>query len=327
MESKKKGGRFYDKPLAGLRFLTGWMDPFSYKYSESISQSTPGLLDRPGWNYRLGFTLTPDAPIGSDRRSPSASKSVNYNVGSGFNLFGGIITTVKFKRSITTDLVRQGIRSEKISTAWPSLTIRINQFKTFPLIKKQLNKFIQIFAPRTSYSRDVKEDFNLTGGFKTNETESINYAPLLSLSFKMFRGFSITGSYTLNETKRIVTTDGPLVSTISGERRALAFTTQYSFRAPGGIRIPLLGKLRFKSEVNINLKVSKNSSLSEKILANGKYELIDNKSDFTVSPNISYSFSRQVKGGITARWQDTEDKKTNRRNHVRELQIWAEIRF
>lgn len=175
----------------------------------------------------------------------------------------------------------------------------------------------------------MKEDFNLSGGFKTNETETISYAPLLSLSFKMFKGFSITGSYTLSQSNRTIydKSNGSLVSETRGERRALALTTRYSFRAPGGIRIPLLGKLRFKSEVGINLKVSKNSSFNEKSTSGGPWEPLNDKSDFTITPNISYTFSKQVKGGISGRWQDTADNQSNRRNHVRELQIWAEIRF
>lgn len=328
-QEKKETGKLYDKPLAGLRFLTGWLDPLSYKYSESFAQSTPGMLARPDWNYRLGFSRVPDVLIGTDRRSPSASESVNYEAGSGFNLLGGIITTVKFKRSVSSDLVRQGNKYEKRSTAWPALSIRISRFKKFPLIKKQINKFIDIFVPKTSYSRTVKEDFSISGNFKTNRTESISYSPLLSLSFKLFKGFSITGSYTVTQSNRTIydQSNGSLVSETKGERRALAFTTQYSFSAPGGIRIPLFGKLRFKSQVGINLKVSKNSSYNEQSTRGGPWEPLDDKSDLTISPNISYTFSRQVKGGISGRWQDTSDNQSNRQNHVRDIQLWTEIRF
>jgi hypothetical protein len=52
-----------------------------------------------------------------------------------------------------------------------------------------------------------------------------------------------------------------------------------------------------------------------------------NTSSFAASPVISYSFSSQIRGGISARWQDTNDLRRNKKSHVREVQLWTEIRF
>jgi hypothetical protein len=48
---------------------------------------------------------------------------------------------------------------------------------------------------------------------------------------------------------------------------------------------------------------------------------------FIVTPSVNYSFSSQIKGGLTGRWQDTNDMKLRRKSHVRELRIWVDIRF
>ena len=57
------------------------------------------------------------------------------------------------------------------------------------------------------------------------------------------------------------------------------------------------------------------------------FAVTTDKSDITIGPNISYTFSQQIKGGLSARWQDSNDNTLNRKSHVRELQIWTEIRF
>ncbi|MFZ5980588.1 MAG: cell surface protein SprA, partial [Candidatus Zixiibacteriota bacterium] len=328
-EVKAGGGKpFYDPILAGFRFLTGWINPINYKYGEGYSNSLPGMTERPSWFYRFGFYDQPDVPVKVETRTPSASENKDYDFSSGFTFLGGITTDVKFTRSIDQDLIKTGTRYKDVTTGWPELSIRIQKFSKFPLIKSLLNKFIDVFSPRTSYSRQLKEEYNLNTGFITNRTETINRNPLLSVNFKLFRSLSLSGSYTTSETNTEKYT--PSTGTLDSETRALkksfAFSTKYSFSSPGGISIPLFGKLRFNSTVQITLDVKFNSNITETNSGKG-YVTSTDKSDLTVSPVISYQFSQQIKGGLSARWQDTQDNYSGRKSHVRELQIWTEIRF
>jgi hypothetical protein len=175
----------------------------------------------------------------------------------------------------------------------------------------------------------VKEDFNIDRGYIIGRTETQNYSPLLSVNFKLLRSLSFSGSYTFSRTnsRNYEKTTGALRTETVSERKSIAFSMKYSFSSPGGISIPLFGKLKFKSDVDISINVKKNSNISETSSEGKPFVKSVDKSDFSVGPVISYTFSRQVKGGITARWQDNNDAYANRRSHVRELQMWAEIRF
>ena len=192
-----------------------------------------------------------------------------------------------------------------------------------------MNKFIDIFSPQTSYSRSVKEDFNIDRGYIVARSESQNYSPLLSVNFKLLRSLSFTGSYTFMRTgsRNYEKTTGALRTETISERKSIAFSAKYAFSSPGGISIPLLGKLKFKSEVSISVNVKTNSNISKTSTEGKPFVKSVDQSDFSVAPVISYTFSRQVQGGLTARWQDNNDAYANRRSHVRELQMWAEIRF
>jgi len=44
-----------------------------------------------------------------------------------------------------------------------------------------------------------------------------------------------------------------------------------------------------------------------------------------IRPDISYTFSQQIKGGLSMRWRDSNV--SNQKTHLREVQIWMEIRF
>ena len=74
-------------------------------------------------------------------------------------------------------------------------------------------------------------------------------------------------------------------------------------------------------EVSIRQQTTEEASGDTPLISKG-----DNR-DFMVTPTISYAFSNQIKGGISGRWQDTNNKQQNRKSHVRELRIWVDIRF
>ena len=328
-EKKEEKRPIYDYPLALMRFLTGWIKVPSYSYSQSYNSSVPGTLERPLWSYRLGFDRTTDVPVINQSRSPSASEGISYDASSGFSFLGGISCDVAFKRSISRDVITQGVRRENISTSWPTLNIRIQTFKTLPLLKPIVNRLIDIFAPRTGFSRSTKETNDLDGGFTTSKSTSTRYSPLLSVNFKVFKNLSLNGSATMSqeESEKFNLSNGSPQSESRSTNRSLAFDTKYSFRAPGGIAIPLFGRLKVQSQVSITVTAKINATKSESSSGGRPWVASADKSDFSMSAVIGYSFSSQIKGGLSTRWQDSNDNYRNQRRHVREVSIWAEIRF
>jgi hypothetical protein len=212
--------------------------------------------------------------------------------------------------------------NKSVSTGWPELSIRIQRFKTLPLIKGVVNKFIDVFSPKTGYSRQIKEDYSLDDGFMTQRNISQSFSPLLSINFKLLQALSFTGSYTLAKSSRETygRTDGLLDNETRSTKKTIAFSAKYSFSSPSGISLPLFGKLRFKSEVDISVNVRKTSSLSEMTEPGQPWQITENKSDISISPVIAYNFSRSVKGGLTGRWQDSKDTQGIGR-HMRSLEI------
>ena len=285
---------------------------------------------RPSWNYRLGFAGgEPEVGRIAQSRSPSSNESVAFNLGSGFTIFGGLTTDIGFKQSISRDLERQGHRFEQVSTSWPELNIRIMKFRSLPLINSLVNKLIDLFSPRTSYKRSTKETIDLDGGFTTSRSVSTNHNPLLSVNFKLLRKLNLTGAYNFSksESEKFNPSDGKPQSITRANQRSVSVSSKYSFSAPGGIGIPLFGKLKFKSTMSISVNLKINSSLSETSSSGKPFAMSTDKSEFSWSTQIAYSFSQQIKGGVHLRWQDSSDNYRNRKSHVRELQLFTEIRF
>jgi hypothetical protein len=321
---------FYDPILGALRFLTGWIQPVQYGVTQSYNNTLPGMMRRPSWQYRFGFMDNADVPLGTDVNTQSAGSGKSYDLSSGFSLFGGITTTVRYRQQVTRDLVKQGPRYENTSTNWPDLTIRIQKFKTLPLIRKYVNAFIDVFSPRTGYSRSQKQTKDISGGYITSRTSSTDHNPYLSVNFKLFRSLSLSASYSSGQDMRenYNPSNGNRTAQTITSQNSFALTSQYSFSAPGGIAIPLFGRMKFHSTVDINVSVKMNNSQTETDRFDGLGLVpTEDKSDFSVTPVISYTFSQQMKGGLTVRWQDANDKTRSRKSHTREVQLWTEIRF
>lgn len=327
---KGPGSPIYEPILDGLRFLTGWLQSVRYKYAQGFNRSIPGVAEKLPWKYRLGFDNLGEFPVVSSTRNPSSGESVNYEFSSGFSVLGGITTTIGFKEGVSRNLATVGTdRTETINTSWPELTLQIRKFTHLPLIKKQVNWFIGVFSPRTGYSRQAKEVRNVDRDGTINRSETINRNPIISLNLKIFRRLSVSGAYNVARTidEKFNRSTFQIDTKTRSSKKTLALSTKYAFSAPSGLSIPLLGKLKFKSMVSIDFNVQYASNMVETSKKGGDFVPFTNTSSFSASPVLSYSFSTKIRGGVTMRWQDTNDAQRHRVSHVREVQIWTEIQF
>jgi hypothetical protein len=76
--------------------------------------------------------------------------------------------------------------------------------------------------------------------------------------------------------------------------------------------------------MNLEVSIRKNTNINKSWSPSQGWKE-ETKSDFMVSPNITYEFSQQIKGGLSGIWQDISDRKTT--SHVRMLQLFVEVRF
>ncbi len=317
-------------PVASVMdFLTGWIKPVSFDYSEGYQYSYTGIRDRAKWKFRFGLTDKIGVDIDPNSRttglSAGASKSTSYSLGSGTTFLGGLRTDVSFNRKIAEDLKKLINSQKSISTTFPDIRFTIGALSTI----KIFNPIIKRFSPRTSYTRSKTESINMQTGFRSSERTTTTQRPLLSFNFDITRGLQINVSTdrTVNESKNMNSQTGTVSSRSRDVSKNYSADTKYSFSAPTGIRLPLLGRLKLNSTATISVEVAMRNQKTESATGSAPLASTGERSDFSVSPTISYSFSSQIKGGLTARWQDGNDVSLKRKSHARELRMWVDIRF
>ncbi len=331
-EPKVPGTPVYMFPLRFVRLFTDQIDPVAttFKWDERISLD--GFVERPSWKYRFGFSSDPDA----ERRSgtigtgqlDSYTRTRGYTARSGVRLPLGMSVGVGWSYSIGDGTSRQ---TRDKATVWPDLTFRFGKldFLLFPKL------FARSFTLDSKYSRKDNLSENVATGFKRNQTIADDWSPLLSagIEWKFAQGLRSTISYTTSKAKKLqfrdgATQDGGLSTDTRDFSSGVSVRTSYSFRGGSNLWLPLFGRMKIQSTLTLDLDVSKRNTRTENQSPNYTNEdkTTSDRSELTIQPSASYNFSTNIKGGLTARWTDTNDARVGNR-HVRELQFWVEIRF
>lgn len=324
----------YDYPRRVLLILFGWIKPPTYKFGETYATSLPGLTNRPSLPYTIGFTDDLNVPLGQGSGSLTRTKTYNAEAGSGARFFGGLSVDVRYRRSVSQDLQRATQLTRTVNETFPELTISITRFSKLPLFQKQINQFIDVFSPKTNYvkSKRVTYVFKSGSNIRNRQLEEITTTqnPLAAFTFKILKSLSLNSSInrTVRLTRNFNSTNDQLLNETETVQEAMTLSTRYSFSSPGGILIPLFGRLKFKSTMSIDLSFRFAKNRTFVTAENGlRSKTVDN-SELSIKPTIAYTFSQQIQGGLSFEWRDNSNAlRPGTDNHTRALSIWTEIRF
>jgi len=285
-----------------------------------------GFTERPSWEYIFGFA---DNPHASTKSTGGLSGSDNtlltdtYMLDTGLQPFSSLDISAAYNRR--TSVNRRGTTDPTAtkSVTFPDITVSISGLEKFSLFKRVARTMGLEFG----YSKKVDE----TGNADTDEiyTRGIErrYSPLAGLNVNFSNNIRTTIRYDRgNVFTKNLKTAGQSDRQVDKNDNTLKLNITYSFTAPHGLKLPLLKKVKFDSQLSLSLDVVLNSSISESITS-GRKSVDAHQKNTTIEPKLSYQFSRAITGGIRARWNDSDDKIQRRKHHVRELGIWTEIRF
>jgi hypothetical protein len=337
-DSTEGGGFSLHKPfLKFIRFFTNRIDDISGSYSLDNQSSIWGLEDRPNWKYIFGFTDDPGAEINSDAISRTArdvnTESKSYSARSGIKFILGTKINTRYARSERQSSANS---NKSVSTTFPDLSFSLGNLERYGIV----SFFFNSLSFDTKYMKKTDETFRTAGRqYLSDKSTTDSYSPLIKLNFTWFHklqcSFQYDKSTTLKEqydnTQEIEGTDTTFISKLSNGVRTSSNSWQFTARATlspaQGIKFPIFGKLQSTLTFNLNISQKNTKSENNQFQAEGGWSTTSERTDFTIMPRISYSFSSNINGGLQARWQDSNDKTRYQKSHVRELGLWVEIRF
>ena len=111
----------------------------------------------------------------------------------------------------------------------------------------------------------------------------------------------------------------------------MSVSLNYRFSAPQGLKLPFFGqKLKFQSNLDTSLTFRTSTKVSR--TAQDEHGLLQvdptaSTRDYSVTTDLTYSFSRSVSGGLQISFAQTRDEKRDQTRRTIGMHLSAEFKF
>ena len=327
-EEPKEGGAGRGSPrwVAGkFMSLVRSIKPIRASHIKDKKFGIQNLVDRPYWQYMFGLAENPHARTKQSSGLGSPNQSVfsdNYQLESGLSPGRGLDISSSYSlrktltRSSTTPVFTH-------STTFPDISVTLGQLEKVFLFKK----FANTVSLQSSYSKKVDENGDANTDELYRRDTARDWSPFASLNIDFKNNVRATIRYDFGKTfQENLKDQGQSRRNSEVLRNTIKLSLQYNLTAPKGLKLPLLKRIKFNSQLSLNLDITKTNNKSQSFSGDSK-SIDAHSSQITIEPRMTYQFSRAITGSIRARWDDSENKILKRKHHVRELGLSAEIRF
>lgn len=306
--------------LGALRMVTDRFQSISGSFQKDRRSNWFNLVGRPTLEFQLGLSTEPGVETDSTLtgQTNTSSSGQSWSAKSGVNFIAGVNVNTSVSSDYKSSISSTG-QSDSRTLTFPQISTRWGGLGKLFLFKK----LVQSSSLDFGYTQKKTEEG--TPGLSQLYSKSIskNFSPLLSWSATWAKNLSSTLTSNRSYAENTNIRQGNTVTTQTSS--SLRASIKYSFSAPQGIKLPLFGKVKFQSNLNLNLDFKLDHTKSE---TKGVPNPVT-KDDRTRSVTLggSYSFSRKVKGGLKIEVSDRYNRKTDRKQMIRDVGLWTEIRF
>ena len=292
------------------------INPISVTYSQNRSENAFGVLGAAKIPYRLGIEkeheLEYSEEVGVNTGSRQWQKDLAIR--SGLAITRQINTSFNFARNKvwgldgnqvrtetqTRDFLPKGIMGDK-GLPMAGWSIRFTGVEKWPLMKK------------IARSASIEHGFNgkETRAWQNRDLQTSKYtssfSPLLGVSMSSKKGITFSSRYAL-----VTTVDnrfGGINSTRVRTDNTWTASTNYSHRGGFNIPLPFFRDFKFENNINFTLTFDYSQSMTQERNDVG-YDLsvTDERDSWKLSPRISYTFGKNVTGGIWYEYRESHSK-------------------
>jgi len=292
--------------LGGVQFFTGRIQPINVNITSRKNLSQYGLDPNggmPSIKYMFGLSDTTGMnsveSVGTNRGS--LRKSNNISLSSGINIMKQMDMTLKYNRdqnrSETTTIT--GDRSESWFYTESKGGFRMPEWSLRWTGLEQI-KFIQKFAQRVSFDHNFsgrkQESWQNNSKNITRESYTKQFRPIAGFNISLKNKVNVNIRYNWSEDVNLTKTGGS-----GGQKNIssdLSMTASYSHS--GGFRLPLpfLKNKELKNNIDVQVTFSMNKNTGYQRLRGQPWTETKNTESWNFEPRMTYSFSRNVRGGM-----------------------------
>ncbi len=279
----------------------------------TVSTCYRELPARPPLSYQLGIRS------GIEGRTPyDLSRKYSWDASGGLDILKDLRGTARAswernRRSFS------GATTEGTSLTFPDVDLSWTGLHTIGPLRGRIASSTVRSAFRMTEGEGGKYE---NGAFKKDsQTQRRDFSPRLSLTVTLKNGltFTLGDNYSLDRRTDLLQVQST-TRTSTSHRSNL--TLQYAFSAPQGIHVPIVGMMRFKSNLRLSLDVSRDRRI-ERL---GPATPTIDTSSWSVRPGASYDFG-VVDSGLQIEVSQTSNRKLNQTRREVGLRIWVNFPF
>ncbi|UCD20100.1 MAG: hypothetical protein JSU64_02895, partial [candidate division WOR-3 bacterium] len=224
----------------------------SVSWMRQRSSNYLSVLRRPAWQYQFGLVDSLPTDDVSANSYPGRGMTDNLKVTSGLNL--NFLTINGFYNTSTNRTFAYGnIETRTQTTSYPNANIRISRLELLPFLKK----YTRSSSLSMMYTQTYENRYQDT--LLQSDSKKIDFNPLVSWQTNWVKGISSTIDISYSETNS-TSYQGLFELPSRSLSRGASAMVAYTFSAPKGLSLPLLGGVRFSSNLALNLSVSYNQT-------------------------------------------------------------------
>jgi hypothetical protein len=222
--------------------------------------------------------------------------------------------------SITSNRRYASASNQTLGYTFPDITLSLMDMESL----LGLGKYISGSRINTGFQYTVRQNGNLDWIKPKQESFTTALNPLLGFTGNLFKVVSTNLSFSLSQTKNITDMDTYEILKTSNTQ-SLNGNLSYSFRAAKGFSVPFTKKkIHIKNELTSSLGVTYESNM-DKTKGSTTSQVDRNTSRLAISPQATYQFDANIRGGLTSSYEINSDKKTEDGTSIFSLGIWVEI--
>jgi hypothetical protein len=328
----------------GAGGLSRVLEPVDFSYTFSRTSELYGVYDASPWQYRLGFTdifpfdsLHEPSSANRDRRTTmrvstggqlrDLTAHITYQMSQGQDRSSSSGSDATLDRSTTwPDLDLTQANVQKLFKNWATDSRLTSSFRRQHDVGGQ---YVRYYEPANGDSV-ARESLGMVNRSETDQNE---FSPLLSWSTTWKKRISTTlsATYTFGTSTSFLDSTGSERSVTYSDSRGVNLSLSYAFSAPQGLRFPLLGKLKFSSDLSLtwSLRISQARRQLQRWAAGVPADTLtplQRDNSFGTSVAASYRFSRSIEAGLNAGYTQTRGLSVTTTESM-DLDFWVLFRF
>ncbi|HPG38638.1 MAG TPA: cell surface protein SprA [bacterium] len=328
---QKSGSKFNFSTMGILSGFFNAFEPFSVSYNTRDNIAKYGIKGMPSNSFQYGFTQDPgvgieEAVSGGAAANSSASfdrgsSSINNttSVSSGINISRNVSIRLKYDDSYSLNAngkTTTGQRSKswmkigETAMVFPGWTASVRSLEKLPYVSKYFQRVTldHNFSGRANETFEMVKTGNIEKEHVTKEDKDSSFRPLIGLTMSMKNGISMSVRY--NKSFKEATNTSYSKSIQRNISNDLSITANYSKRSDFRIPLPFLRNKKLKNNVDIALTFSTGLTKQEDSKDGKNFQVKAETTKWMFKPDISYSFSERVKGGMFFEIGKTSNKMT-----------------